>query len=92
MNTLEILKFNLQEEKFPFFTDTQLQHLLDSNSNDIKAATYEGAILKAQDDSLSLGKINIPSNKAYWLTLARKYRPTKDIRLTRADRRDDYRC
>ncbi|PJI07047.1 MULTISPECIES: hypothetical protein [Clostridium] len=71
---IEILKFNLQEKQYPYFDDDDLQMLLDTNDNDVKKASYEGCLLKANaDDGLTLSNIKLSSNRDYWLTLAKQY-------------------
>lgn len=72
-NLLTQLKFNLQEKQFPYFDDLELQFLLESYP-DINEASYEGCLIKAQNDSVSLGPINTPSNEQYWLRRAKHFR------------------
>lgn len=73
---IEVLKFNLQERQFPYFSDTELQMLLDNNEEDIKKASYQGCIMKAQaDDSITLGSLKTGSNREYWLSLAESFKP-----------------
>ena len=70
MSDLEQLKFNLLESRFPYFSDVELQTLLDQYG-DIKTATYNGCLIKAQDDSLNLGPIKMPSNEKFWIRRAK---------------------
>lgn len=72
MNDLEKLKFNLQEKQFPYFEDTELTFLLEEYGS-INYATYEGCLIKAQDDSVKLGPIDTPSNENYWLRRANHF-------------------
>ncbi|MBV4417303.1 hypothetical protein KM792_11420 [Clostridium tyrobutyricum] len=73
---LDILKFNLQEKEYPYFDDEDLQLLLDKNNGDLQAASYEGCMKKAvADDSLTLSDIKLSSNREYWLSLAKQFRP-----------------
>lgn len=75
-NNLDILKFNLQEKEYPYFDDEDLQLLLDKNNGDIQAASYEGCMKKAvADDSLTISGIKLDSNREYWLTLAKQFKP-----------------
>jgi hypothetical protein len=89
MSDLEKLKFNLQEKTFPYFDDTELLHLLEkhtvNSSVDINAASYEGCLIKAQNDSLKLKNMDIPSNEKYWLRLARRYKKNATGIMKRAD-------
>lgn len=66
------LKFNLQEQEFPYFSDNDLMYLLEEYESVI-AASYEGCLIKAQNDSIKLGPINTPSNEEYWLRRAEHF-------------------
>jgi hypothetical protein len=75
---LEILKFNLQERQYSYFSDAELQMLIDNNDGDISKASYQGCLMKAQaDDGVNLGPIKTESNRDYWLTLADSFKPSK---------------
>ena len=72
---IEILKFNLQEREYPYFQDSDLQLLLDSNNSDLAKASYKGCLLKAAaDDGMTVSGIKLESNRAYWLTLAATFK------------------
>ena len=76
MGEINELKIILREESSPFFSDEELAFYLDKNDYDINLAAYECLLVKAENDSISLpGGLNIADNQAYWLRLARKYRP-----------------
>lgn len=81
---LELLKFNLQEKAFPYFEDTELQLLLEQYGN-VTKASYQGCLIKAQDDSINLGPIKTVSNKSYWLRRARLFRANATGTVKRAD-------
>ena len=85
LTSLELLKFNLQENKYPYFSDEELQVLLDKNNGDVNLASVEGCELKAVNDSVNLGKLQTPDNSNYWLRLANRYRPAKKIKMLRTD-------
>lgn len=71
---LEILKFNLQEREYPYFEDSDLGLLLETNDNDVKKASYKGCLLKAAaDDELEISGVKLSSNREYWLTLAKSF-------------------
>lgn len=70
---IDQLKFNLQERQFPYFENEELQVLLDTYP-DINEASYEGCLIKAQNDSVSLGPINTPSNEQYWIRRAKHFK------------------
>lgn len=76
VSNLDILKFNLQEKEYPYFDDEDLQLLLDKNNGNIEAASYEGCMKKAvSDDALAVSGITLKSNREYWLTLAKQFKP-----------------
>lgn len=86
LTLLEQLKFNLREKASPYFEDEELNYLLEKNNNDINKATYEGLIIKSEDDSIALpGGLNVPSNRNYWLSLASQYRGNITGVMKRAD-------
>lgn len=72
---IEILKFNLQERQYPYFEDTELELLLESNNNDVLKASWKGCILKSvADDETTIDLIEISSNREYWLGMSDQYR------------------
>lgn len=72
--SLEVLKFNLQERQYPYFDDTELQLLLTSNDNNVLKASFKGCLLKANaDDGVTVGPLKTTSNREYWLGLADQY-------------------
>lgn len=86
------LRFNLRETDCAgrcgcsVFSDKELMHLLEKHNGDINAASYEGLIIKAENDSVSLPDgIEIESSRKYWLSLAQLYRPCKTHNIPRAD-------
>lgn len=81
----DLLKFNLQETQFPYFEDTELDILLEQAGNDVKLASYNGCIIKAQNDAISLGPIDIVSNEKYWLRRARQFIPNHTGSMKRGD-------
>lgn len=70
---LEKLRFNLQEKEYPYFEDTDLEMLLEQYA-DITTATYYGCLLKASVDSIEVAGVKIPSNREYWLSLAKQFK------------------
>lgn len=86
MTNLELLKFNLQETQFPYFSDAELQVLLEQYGT-VQQASYQGCMIKAQDDSVKLGPINTTSNEKYWLRRARMFRTNATGTVKRVDER-----
>lgn len=72
------LKLILREESSPFFTDEELAFYLEKNGFDLNKTAYECFKIKAEDDSISLpGGLQLANNRAYWLSLAKQYKPKK---------------
>ncbi|MCC0679548.1 hypothetical protein IC218_04645 [Clostridioides sp. ES-S-0005-03] len=71
----EDLKIILKEESSQFFSEKEIDFYLEQNSYNLRATAYTMLLLKAEDDSLALTGLNIPSNQNYWLRLAKKYKP-----------------
>ena len=68
------------------FTDAALLMLLEKHGGDLRAASYEGLLLKAEDNSLSLPDgLQLADNRDYRLRLASLYRPTVARNIPRAD-------
>lgn len=84
MTDLDLMKFNLQETQFPYFSDEQLTQMLELYGS-VKSASYQGCMIKAQDDSVKLGPINTVSNEKYWLRRARMFRSSATGTIQRAD-------
>lgn len=84
MTDLERLKFYLLEDKFPYFSDADLENLM-AEYDDVKVAAYNGCLIKAQDDSVKLGPISTPSNERFWLRRAQKFRTNYTGHVNRMD-------
>lgn len=68
------------------FTESELLSLLEKHGGDVRAAAYEGLLRKAEDDSFRLPDgLELPDGRAYWLRLARYYRPCAARHMPRAD-------
>ena len=92
---IPVLRFNLRETAADSecdcpcasgFTDAALLMLLEKHGGDLRAASYEGLLLKAEDTSLTLPDgLQLGDNRDYWLRLASLYRPTIARNIPRAD-------
>jgi hypothetical protein len=72
---LDNLKRNIREMECSFFTDEELIHLLEKNEFDLRRASYEALILKAENDGIRLPSgLAVSGSREYWLGLARMYR------------------
>ena len=89
---LPALRFNLRESEngesctCRAFTESELLALLEKHGGDIRAASYEGLLRKAEDDSFRLPDgLELAGGRDYWLGLARYYRPCAARHMPRAD-------
>jgi len=78
VDNLELLKILLQEKKYPYFDDAELQVLLESNDNDVYLTASKLALMKANGDkSIKVGPITIEGPGAeYWINLSNQYAET----------------
>ena len=69
------LKILLLENKYPFFSDEELQLFLDENDNDVYTTASTLCYLKADGDKkVTVGPITIESAGAeFWINLAERY-------------------
>lgn len=78
MGEIQELKLRLREESSPFFTDEELAYYLEMFNNDLDLTTYKLALMKAEDDSISLpGGLALPNNSKQWLRIASMYKPNE---------------
>lgn len=89
---LPLLRFNLRESEgecgcgCAAFSAEELLMLLNKHSGDVNAASYEGLLIKARCDSLTLPDgLELPDGRNYWLALARLYRPAVCRNMPRAE-------
>lgn len=94
---LAALRFHLRENDCvdgcgcAAFSESELLTLLEKHGGDVRAAAYEGLLRKAEEDSIRLPDgLELPSGRAYWLGLARLYRPCAARNLPRADEVFDH--
>lgn len=87
---LKALKFNLQERQYPYFSDADLIMLINNNDGDIKKASYQGCLMKAQaDDGINIGPLKTESNRSYWITLAESFKPQQTYNYKNSMKRVD---
>lgn len=68
------------------YTNEDLTALLDDHNWDLDTATYYALIRRAENDEIRLPDgTALPSQRKYWLSLARCYRPNKSGNITRSD-------
>lgn len=84
---MERLKFLIDEENYPYFTDKQLETYLKNVRT--QTALYDLArklcLIKAGIEAIRLGDVTIPSPRNHFLMLARSYRSNCSRVVTRAD-------
>lgn len=73
MTDLEILKLNILERQYPFFEDNELQYYLDKNEGDVRRASYECLIIKAENTGLQVSGMTTKDTSSYFKMLASKY-------------------
>lgn len=73
MDSLQALKFNLRENQVPYFSEEELVQLLENNKGDVKKASYEGLILKAETTGLNVSGLTTKDSSSYFKMLASHY-------------------
>lgn len=73
MDKLEQLKFNLREKQVPFFEASELVALLETNDGDVRKATYQGMIIKAETTGLEVSGLTTKDSSSYFKMLASNY-------------------
>ena len=54
MDKLKELKINIREKQIPYFDDEELQYYLDKNNGNVRKASYECLIIKAETTGLNV--------------------------------------
>lgn len=72
---VEALKFNTRENDVPYFSDEDLLSVLIKNNWDLKLASYEALIIKAESTGLNVSGLTTKDSSSYFKMLAAKYRP-----------------
>ena len=86
LEALEALKSNIREGDSPFFTDKELIRILEEHEFDLRQASYEALIRKAENDGVRLPNgLVVSGSREYWLGLAKRYRKDSGAVLVRAD-------
>lgn len=71
---IEELKFNIRENDVPYFTDEELVMYLEMNDWDVKSASYNCLITKAETTGLNVSGLTTKDSSSYFKMLAAKYR------------------
>ena len=73
MDNLQLLKFNLREEQCPYFTERELETLLAIHGGDVRKASYEGLVLKAETTGLNVSGLTTKDSSSYFKMLASSF-------------------
>ncbi len=81
-NKMEQLKFNLREKQVPYFEESELKTLLDSNNGNVRKASYQGLLLKAETTGLNVSGLTTQDSSSYFKMLASHFVDTNSGVLT----------
>lgn len=73
MDSLEVLKLNIMEKQYPYFTDEELLQRLELNNGDVRQTSYDCLIIKAESTGLSVSGLTTKDSSSYFKMLASKY-------------------
>lgn len=73
MDALKELKMNVRENIIPYFSDEELVYYLEKNNGDVRKASYECLILKAETTGLDVSGVSTKDSSYYFKMLAQKY-------------------
>lgn len=78
MDKFEKLKIMIDEENYPYFSDSflqlQLEELKEDNNITLENIARDLILIKAGIEELKIGDVIIPSPKNHFLRLSQKYR------------------
>lgn len=66
-------------------TQQELMTLLDECGGDVEKASYYGCLRLAECSALTTPELETESQREYWLSMARLYRPNRTRSLVRCD-------
>lgn len=73
MSMLETLKSNIRENEYPYFSDEELEDILNQNNGDVKKASYYCLILKSENTGLQVSGLTTKDTSNYFKRLASLY-------------------
>lgn len=75
MDNLTLLKLLIQEKKYPYFTEEELNGYLQINNNDVNLTASQLCLMKADmEKTIKVGPITIENpDPAYWTNLSNQY-------------------
>lgn len=76
MDKLTELKINIREKQIPYFEDEELQYYLDKNNGNVRKASYECLIIKAETTGLNVSGLTTKDSSSYFKMLASNFEDT----------------
>lgn len=76
MDKLKELKINIREKQTPYFDDEELQYYLDKNNGNVRKASYECLIIKAETTGLNVSGLTTKDSSSYFKMLASNFEDT----------------
>ena len=76
MDKLKELKINIREKQIPYFDDEELQYYLDKNNGNVRKASYECLIIKAETTGLNVSGLTTKDSSSYFKMLASNFEDT----------------
>lgn len=76
MDKLAELKINIREKQIPYFEDEELQYYLDKNNGNVRKASYECLIIKAETTGLNVSGLTTKDSSSYFKMLASNFEDT----------------
>lgn len=73
METLKELKMNILEQRVPFFEDEELLFILNKHDGNVRKATYECLLIKAEKTGLDVSGLTTKDSSEYFKMLASQY-------------------
>lgn len=73
MDALKELKLNVLEHRVPFFSDEELNFYLEKNGGDVRKASRECLIIKAETTGFEVSGLTTKDSSSYFRMLASRY-------------------
>lgn len=73
LDKLKELSLNVRENHVPYFSEEELQYYLDKNKGDVRAASYECLLIKAEVTGLSVSGLTTKDSSSYFRMLASRF-------------------
>lgn len=73
MDKITQLRMNCLEHRVPYFSDEELEHYLNINNGDVRKASYQCLIIKAETTGIDVSGITTKDSSSYFKMLASQY-------------------